>query len=104
LVAKVDPGNVASLKIIKRAGALKGGLLKGWYTRPADNGIMRDIEFWWINRPGVSEEKMVTWKEEIERQMLKKNVMEKEKEKEKEKEEREKAEVVKVDNEKIEDS
>jgi RimJ/RimL family protein N-acetyltransferase len=79
LVAKVDPANVASLRIIKRVGAVQGGVLKEWYARPIDNGVKRDIDFWFIDRPGVTIAEMEEWKEEVKRQMVRKQELEKEK-------------------------
>jgi RimJ/RimL family protein N-acetyltransferase len=85
LVAKIDAGNVPSQKIIQRVGAVKAGVLKEWYSRAVDRGVKRDIEYWFIDRPGVSEEEMREWKEEVKRLMVRK------KELERAKEEREKA-------------
>lgn len=86
LVAKVDPGNVASQRIVTRVGAKRGEVLKEWYSRAVDMGKKRDIECWYIDRPGVTVEEMAVWKEEIKRQV------ERKKELEKAKEEREKVE------------
>ena len=72
-----------------RVGAVKGGVLKEWYSRLIDNGVKRDIEFWFIDRPGVTVAEMEEWKEEIKRQMVRKQELDKEKER---KEEAEKAE------------
>ncbi|KAG0651483.1 hypothetical protein D0Z07_1559 [Hyphodiscus hymeniophilus] len=80
LVAKVDEGNVASSRIIARAGGVKAGILKEWYSRPGSNGVKGDVAFWLIDRPGVSEDEMKEWKEEIKKQMVRKKELEKAKE------------------------
>ena len=67
-------------------------MLKDWYARAVDNGVKRDIDFYWIDRPGVKEKEMEEWEEEVKRQMVRKRDLEKEKE------DREKAE---HDNEKL---
>ncbi|TVY57922.1 putative N-acetyltransferase [Lachnellula suecica] len=52
LVAKVDPGNIASEKIVMRVGARRGELLKEAYARKTDDGIeKRDAYCWYIDRP-----------------------------------------------------
>jgi RimJ/RimL family protein N-acetyltransferase len=51
LVAKVDPENVASRRILTGVGR-RGEVLREWYERTGDGGIKRDIECWYIDRPG----------------------------------------------------
>jgi hypothetical protein len=80
LVAKIDPGNVASQRIVTRVGAKRGEVLKEWYSRPIDMGVKRDISCWYIDRPGVTESEMGVWKEEVKRQVERKQEMEKAKE------------------------
>ena len=53
LVAKVDPGNAASQRIVIRIGARKGEVLKDWYALAREGGKKRDIECWYIDRPGI---------------------------------------------------
>jgi len=50
LVAKVDPENIPSEKIVVRTGASRGELLKGSYVR-ASGGARRDIRCFYIHRP-----------------------------------------------------
>lgn len=76
-----------------RAGGTKGGVLKEWYSRAVDQGVKRDIGFWFIDRPGVTAEEMEGWKEEVKRQMARKRELE-------EKEKRERVQTGKVDMEK----
>jgi hypothetical protein len=91
LVAKVDPGNAASQKIVLRVGAKRGEVLKDWYSRSIDVGVKRDISCWYIDRPGVIEAELGVWAEEVKRQMVRKKKLEKEKERdEKEKNEEKK--------------
>jgi RimJ/RimL family protein N-acetyltransferase len=51
LVAKVDPENVASRRILRGVGRW-GEVLREWYERKGDSGKKRDIECWYIDRPG----------------------------------------------------
>ncbi|PQE05009.1 hypothetical protein CJF30_00004803 [Rutstroemia sp. NJR-2017a BBW] len=53
LVAKVDPGNIASAKIVERIGGRKGEVLKEEYKRKVDEG-KRDLVCWYFDRPGTS--------------------------------------------------
>ena len=96
LVAKVDPGNVASQKIVLRVGAKRGEVLKDWYSRSIDMGVKRDISCWYIDRPGVIDAELWVWGEEVKRQMVRKKELEKAKE-EKERDEMEKNEGKKED-------
>lgn len=91
LNAKLDPGNIASQKIIMRVGARKGEGIKDWYSRAIDNGVKRDIECWYIDRPGVTESELEVWSQEVKRQMVRKGELEKAKE-ERERAEKEKSE------------
>ena len=91
LVAKVDPENIPSQKIVKRVGAQYGGVLKEWYSRTVDKGVKRDIAYWLIDRPGASEEEIGAWKEEVKRQVVKKKELERAKE-ERERTEKDEAE------------
>ncbi|KAH8811469.1 N-acetyltransferase-like protein [Xylogone sp. PMI_703] len=52
LVAKIDPGNVASEKVTTKLGAVRSGLLKEVYERAVEPGVKRDIGLWYFYRPG----------------------------------------------------
>lgn len=73
LVAKVDLENTASKRIIQRAGARKGELLKERYGRYIDGegAKKRDAVCWYLDRPGLEEDNMREWEnrdfEEMER-------------------------------------
>jgi RimJ/RimL family protein N-acetyltransferase len=57
LVAKVDPGNIASEKIVVKIGARKGPVLKDAFSRAIDAGNRRDLHCWYLDRPSqVAEE------------------------------------------------
>jgi RimJ/RimL family protein N-acetyltransferase len=56
LVAKVDPENVASTKIVIKAGARKGELLKDSYPRAVNNGKLSDMVCWYLDRPQMGVE------------------------------------------------
>ncbi|TAQ88128.1 hypothetical protein B7494_g3513 [Chlorociboria aeruginascens] len=47
LVAKIDPDNVISEKIVRKAGASKGEVMKEVYVRPVDAGKKRDLVCCW---------------------------------------------------------
>ena len=96
LVAKVDPGNVASQRIVKKVGR-RGDIIKGWYSRPVDKGVKRDIECWYIDRPGVTGSEMETWRGVVAEEMVRK------KEAERVKEEREQVEKEKTEKEKVDE-
>jgi RimJ/RimL family protein N-acetyltransferase len=51
LVAKVDPGNVPSEKIVVRIGARRGPVLKDAISRAIDAGKRRDLQCWYLDRP-----------------------------------------------------
>lgn len=51
LVAKVDPENVPSERIVKRVGARRGEVLEKHFALA--NGVQRDIGCWYIDRPGT---------------------------------------------------
>ncbi|KAG9232051.1 acyl-CoA N-acyltransferase [Amylocarpus encephaloides] len=53
LVAKVDLDNIPSQKILTRVGAKRGEILKDFYARFIDGGKKRDIECWYLERPGT---------------------------------------------------
>lgn len=63
LVAKAVPENIASTKIIQRAGARKGELLKERYGRFGDGeGTKKmDANCWYLDRPGYEEENLKEW-------------------------------------------
>ena len=61
LVAKVDPGNTASQRLIIRAGARRGEVLKECYERRIDGGKKRDLQCWYLDRPGVEPEVASKW-------------------------------------------
>ena len=61
LVAKVDPRNTASQRIIVRSGARKGEVLKEIYARSADGGKKTDLHCWYIDRPGIEPEVAGKW-------------------------------------------
>jgi hypothetical protein len=90
LVAKVDPGNVASQRILQRVGR-RGEIIKGWYSRPVDKGVKRDIECWYIDRPGVTDSELETWRGVLAGEIARK------KEAEMVKEERERVEKEKIE-------
>ncbi|KAF7952416.1 uncharacterized protein EAE97_001913 [Botrytis byssoidea] len=53
LVAKIDPRNKASERIIAKVGARKGEVLEKFYSRRIDEGKLSDIRCWYLDRPGV---------------------------------------------------
>ncbi|KAF5873118.1 putative gnat family protein [Botrytis fragariae] len=53
LVAKIDPRNKASERIIAKVGARKGEVLENFYSRIIDEGKLSDIRCWYLDRPGV---------------------------------------------------
>ncbi|KAM3076318.1 hypothetical protein ACMFMG_007138 [Clarireedia jacksonii] len=56
LVAKVDPGNIPSERIVKRLGGRKGELLKEVYKRNV-NVEKSDLVCWYFDRPGSEDGK-----------------------------------------------
>lgn len=57
LVAMVEPGNIASTKVLQNMGARKGGVTsKVWKMRGDDGQEQeqeRDMDLWYIDRPGA---------------------------------------------------
>ncbi|TEY84243.1 hypothetical protein BOTCAL_0018g00200 [Botryotinia calthae] len=53
LVAKIDPRNKASERIISKVGGRKGEVLEKFYSRRIDEGKLSDIRCWYLDRPGV---------------------------------------------------
>ena len=58
-------------------------MLKKWYSRSVDGERKRDVECWYIDRPGVTEEELDQWKVVVRMEMPRKGELEKEKEEEK---------------------
>ncbi|KAF7920859.1 uncharacterized protein EAE98_008888 [Botrytis deweyae] len=56
LVAKIDPRNKASERIIAKVGARKGEVLENFYSRRIDEGKLSDIRCWYLDRPAVGGE------------------------------------------------
>jgi hypothetical protein len=65
LVAKVDPGNIASRKIVVRLGARRGEVLKDVFMGNEGLG-MRDLECWYLDREGCGEENRREWEGRME--------------------------------------
>lgn len=57
LVAKIDPRNKASERIISKVGGRKGEVLEKFYSRRIDEGKLSDIRCWYLDRPGVGGER-----------------------------------------------
>ena len=59
LVGKADPGNVASTRVLQKAGARRGGELKdSWKMKKGDGQEeTRSMVFWILDRPAAQENK-----------------------------------------------
>jgi len=58
LVAKIDPDNLTSEKIVRRVGARRGEVLEKRWARPGDVEAKRDLVCWYIDRPGFRTENL----------------------------------------------
>ncbi len=51
LVGKTSPSNVASQRVLTKAGGVKGEILKDDFSRFVDNGVKTDTWCWIFDRP-----------------------------------------------------
>lgn len=54
LVAKIDPENEASQRVVQKAGFKQGEAVDGGYVRGREDGDVRSQQVWWsLERPGA---------------------------------------------------
>jgi RimJ/RimL family protein N-acetyltransferase len=51
LVAKIHPDNISSRKVLVKAGAREGEVIKDAYARFVDQGRKSDDYCWYLDRP-----------------------------------------------------
>jgi L-amino acid N-acyltransferase YncA len=62
LVAKIDPENVASGRVVQKAGFQKGKIVDGGYIRGRETGDQKKKQVWWtLEGPAVSVKGTIPW-------------------------------------------
>ena len=56
LVAKTDPDNASSKKVLLKAGAREGEVVKNTYKRFVNQGKLSDVCCWYLDRPSFGTE------------------------------------------------
>jgi RimJ/RimL family protein N-acetyltransferase len=51
LVAKIDPENVGSERVVQKAGFRRGEVVDGGYVKGGDGGVEKEQVWWSLERP-----------------------------------------------------